>query len=223
MDDFKAEIEERRQEDHEWNASIKLVVEKQRETELSYARERKEWEQEKRGLKERIADLEIEAKMADDRNFARPEALISQQVAKWDKDKARAQAAEDARGGAEEATRKSDRESLVQLEKLIVVQKEKQLRHEAVVEAQGAAENKHVDDQAAKFVAEKSVEGAADDWAFIQGINRGEQKRRHQTAKLVAKKPIRVEVNDRASTRGIYSEVQEPRSIRKWVKKILQP
>lgn len=153
MEELLVEIEGRRQENQELNSSIKEEREEQRLSESGYRVEREEWEQEKRNLENRIAELETENKKEADRKFARlEELLLSQQEARIAKEKAKAQAAEDARMKAAEAKKKSDEDRLAKLEALILAQKEEQLKREAAVEAQRAADKKEANEQAAKLM-----------------------------------------------------------------------
>ncbi|KAH7405851.1 kinase-like domain-containing protein [Phaeosphaeria sp. MPI-PUGE-AT-0046c] len=137
------------------------IREAQHQTELSYTRDREEWEQEKRDLKNRVAELEGERKKAQTQAFDRLEALlISQQEARIAKDKAKAQAAEDVRKRAAEARKKSDDDRIAQLEKLLINQKDEQLKRETALQAQ----KEEADEQAAKLAAEKKAAAKADGW-----------------------------------------------------------
>ncbi|KAI8943304.1 hypothetical protein NX059_001324 [Plenodomus lindquistii] len=84
-------------------------------------------------------------------------SLISRQKAKMDKDKA----VKDAAQAAADAKKRGDEDKLAKLEKLILAQKDEQLKREAASNAAYAAEKAEKDNSVAKIAAEKKAAAEA--------------------------------------------------------------
>ena len=89
--------------------------------------------------------------VAEAAKFSRLETLlISQEEARRDKDEKKKKAAEEAARIAADAKRRGDEDKLAKLEKLILAQKDEQLKREAVAETARLAEKAAAEAEAAK-------------------------------------------------------------------------
>jgi hypothetical protein len=99
-----------------------------------------------------------ERKALEDAEYARLENLpIDLKKARDEKESAKKKAAEEAARAAAEAWKRGDEDKLAKLERLILAQKDEQLKREAAAEAVRAAEKAEADAEAAKIATEKKA------------------------------------------------------------------
>lgn len=109
-----------------------------------------------------LGKQEIEEKAAEDAKFSRLEKLlIDQQTARAEKEAAKKKAADEAAIKAAEAKKRGDEDKLAKLEKLILAQKDEQLKREEALEAARKAEKAEADAKVAKEAEEKKAAAEA--------------------------------------------------------------